>query len=103
VRGPAEVGELHVVVGGEENVFGLEIAMDDVVEMAVVEGIGDLVCVLGGAMFVEATVLGGLQVTVKFPFAGELESDVDLVVVVEPCEEPEDVGMSEMKWDVSVI
>lgn len=40
--GEAEVGDLDVAVGAEEDVLGLEVAVDDVERVEVVEREGDL-------------------------------------------------------------
>lgn len=46
--------------------------MDYVVLVTVVQGISDLICVLGGPVLVESPVVGCLQVTIQLPLAGQL-------------------------------
>lgn len=46
---PTEVTQFNVAVVGHEEVLGLDIAVDDVVLVAVVERVGHLIGVFGGA------------------------------------------------------
>lgn len=94
---PSKVSKFHVVVSGEEDVLRLQITVNDVVQVTVVKSVGDLIGVLCGTMFIESTVVGSFQVTIEFSFAGELECNINLPIVVKPCEETENVGMPETK------
>lgn len=91
VRRPAEVGQLHVVVGGQHDVLRLQVAVDDVIAVAVVQRVGHLVRVLGGARLVEAAVGRRLQVLVQLALAGQLDGQIDALVVVEPRVQAQDV------------
>lgn len=90
---PAEVGELDVIVGGEQNVLRLQVAVHDVVQVAIVERISHLVRVLRRAVFLEPRVGRALQVPVKLPLARQLQRDVNFLLIVEPREEPQNVRM----------
>lgn len=92
---PTEVGELDVIIGSQQNVFRLQITVNDIIQVAIVESVSDLIRVFGCFILLEAAVLRLFQMTVEFTFACELKSDVNLALIVEPCEETENVWMPE--------
>lgn len=96
---PSKIGNLELAVETDENVLGLEVAVDDVLRMAIVQGMcegGDVAC---GARLVE---FGTVELLVQFSSCGEFEDEKDPSLVVEVSEESQNVGMSEMGLDFNL-
>ena len=94
--GEAKVGELDDagVVEGEEDVLGLEVAVDDAeVVVEVVDGVEQLLEVELGALLGEELVVADL---VEQLLAGELQHHVDVVVGVDDLDDLDDVGVLQL-------
>lgn len=66
VRRPPEVGQFHLVAVREHEILRLQVAMDDIVQMAIVQGVGHLVRVPSGTVLGESSVRRALQMLVQF-------------------------------------
>lgn len=98
--GPTKVREFDVTVLGEEDVFGLEVPVDDVLLVAVDESLCDLSDVAGSLGLREATLL--LETTKELSFGGVLHEDVDVGVVIKVAKHPEDVLMAQVGLDLDL-
>lgn len=92
-----EIGDLKVAVFVEEEVFRLEIAVEDAAGVAVADGGDELLEELAGLVLRAATVFGyfGEQLAAL----GELEDEEDLGFGGEDLDEADDVGVTEATED----
>ena len=96
VDGPAEVGNLQITLHVEEEVLGLDVPVDDLLGVAILEGLGHLVDVLGAAALVVAAAGHLLQLLVHLATRGVLQDEVDTRLVVEVAEHAQNVLVSKM-------
>ena len=100
VNGPSEVCDLDLALAVDEEVLGLDVAVDDVFLVAVVEGRGEGADVVGRPLLREA--FQALEVLVEFAPRGELEDEVDSTLVVKVPIESKDVVVSKMGLDLDL-
>lgn len=100
VGGPAEVGKLDAVVEVDEDVFGLEVPVDEVLAVEVLQGTGDLVDVVGGERVGEALEPG--EGLVELAVGGVLDHEVDVLVVLEPAVERKTVLVQDVGLDLDL-
>lgn len=91
--GEAEIGQFEVVGIVEEEVFGLEVAVEDVVGMAEGDGGDELVEEAAGLGLREAA--AGGEAGEELAVFGEFEDEVDGGAGGEDLEEADDVGVAE--------
>lgn len=91
---PAKVSNLEFPVYTEEQVLGLDIAMDNVLAMEVHQRVGHLVDVARAPLLTELAELA--QLSVKLSLAGELEHEEDTLLIMEVAVEAEDVGVAQV-------
>lgn len=114
VHGPTEIGQFEVAGYVQQQVFGLDVAMDDTVLVAVVQSVrrlvdifrrskqkkklqftrGGMVMVLYLQSFIKMPVAIALEVFIQLSLARILKDKIDAVVVVEPSEHLQYIGMS---------
>lgn len=97
---PAEVGDLDLAVDADEDVLGLDVAVDDVLAVQVAQGAGHLGHVLRGLPLGEPVLAP--QVLVQLALGRELEDQEDALAVVEVPEELQDVGVPQVALDLDL-
>jgi len=75
VHRPAKVGELHLAADAEQEVFGLDVAVDDVAAVQVLQGQRDLRDVLRRPLVAELALLA--QNLEQLALRGVLQNQVD--------------------------
>ena len=78
VHAPPKVGDLHVAAQPDQQVFGLDVAVDDVLGVAVAQRAREARDVRRGARLGEAP--RALQLLVQLAARGVLEDEVDLLL-----------------------
>ncbi|KPC72193.1 hypothetical protein ADL26_15230, partial [Thermoactinomyces vulgaris] len=101
VLGDAEVGQVHVAVGSEEDVAGFDVAVDDAVAVGVVQRPGGLGDDVGGLGEVEPALFEQqpLEVVVG---AGHDEVEQAVVVLAGGGEHVHDVGVLEVRHELDL-
>mmetsp|Transcript_22249 Transcript_22249/g.55038 ORF Transcript_22249/g.55038 Transcript_22249/m.55038 type:complete len:368 (-) Transcript_22249:68-1171(-) len=97
----AEIGDLDVVVGGNEEVFGLEISVVDAFAVAVEHGVDEVLKILPRALLVQALPLDDL--VVELTAFHELHDDVHVVAAHEDLFDGDDVGVAEVLHDFDLL
>lgn len=94
---PPKVADLEFTVDSDEEIFGLNIAVDYMFGVEVDEGIGHLVNVDSAAAFRKTAILH--ELLVHLALASELEHEEDAILVMEVTKEAKDVGVSKVLLD----
>lgn len=100
-RRPAEVGHLCVVVGVEQDVLGLDVAVDHVVAVEEGERVGDLADPPRHLRLVEALLL--LQQLEELAVRRELGHEVHALLVVEVAVQAEHARVLEPRLDLHLL
>lgn len=87
VSGPSKVSKFYIIVSSQKNVFWLEIAMNDIVQVTVMQSVGNLISVFGRTILLKSSIFCGFQVTVELTFACKFQRNVNLTIVMEPSEQ----------------
>ena len=94
VDGPAEVGDFHLLAQAEQQVFRLDVAMNDFLGMTVNHGVEEFGHVGRRPWLVELAL--GLQHFVQFSLGGEFQDQIHASFVVEIAVKTQDVGVAEV-------
>ena len=97
---PAEVGDLDLALGADEEVLRLDVAVDDVLLVAVGQGLAEVGNVPGRGALGEAAAVG--QLLVQFASGTVLEDEVDPLGVEEVAEHAEDVAIAQVGLDLDL-
>jgi hypothetical protein len=97
---PPEVGDLDAAVRTEQEVLGLEVAVDDALAVALRQAHRDLPDVARGDGLIEAAHL--LEQRIELTAAGVLQHDVDARGIVEVGVKPDDVRVHEAGLDLDL-
>lgn len=100
MHAPPEIGNLELAVDADEDVFGLDVPVDNVLAVQITQGRRHLGNVLGSLPFREAVLPA--QVLVQFPLAGELENQKHALIVVEVAKHLQDIGMTEVALNLNL-
>ena len=100
VDGPAKVGDLDLALGADEQILGLDVAVDDVLLVAVGQGLAEVGDVPGRSALGEPTAVG--QLLVQLTAGTVLEDEVDALGIVEVTEHAEDVAVAEVGLDLDL-
>ncbi len=96
MHGPPEVGNLQASINAKKQILELDVAVDDVLPMAVVQRVRELRHIFRRTPLVEPTPTAVVQLMEQFATARVLQDEVDAGVVVEVAEQTQDVGMPQM-------
>ena len=100
VHGPPEVRELEVAVQADENVLRLDVAVNDVLRVAVVDCVRHLNDVTRCRLLVEALCVA--EHLEELAARGVLDDEVDARLVPEVSVEPDDVRVAEVGLDLDL-
>ena len=100
VDGPAKVGNLDLALGTDEEILGLDVAVDDVLLVAVGQGLAEVGDVPGRSALGEAAAVG--QLLVQLPAGTVLEDEVDALGIVKVAEHAEDVTVAQVGLDLDL-
>lgn len=100
VDAPAEVGDLDLAVDADEDVLGLDVAVDDVLAVQVAQRARHLRHVLRRLPLREPALAP--QVLVQLPFRRELEDQEHPLAVVEVPEQLQDVRVPQVALDLDL-
>ena len=100
MHAPSKVGNLQVATMIQEQVFGLDVAMNDVLAMTINQRVGQLLDVKGRPILRETHRL--FQVAVQFSLGGEFENEVDARGVVKVSVQAEDIGVPQVALDLNL-
>ena len=92
--GPAEIGKLELTIQTDENVLWLDITVDDVLGVAVVDGVGHLDDVASSSLLIEALLI--TKEFEEFTTGGVFDDKIDTCLVPEISIKSDDVWMAEM-------
>lgn len=99
---PSKIGQFNLIADGEHNILWFQIAMNDIVQMAIVQRIGHLVCVSCGTIFWKATIRWVLQMFVQFSLRSQFQGQIYFTLIVKPCVQPQNVWMPTKKGIIFV-
>ena len=97
---PAEVGDLDLALRPDEEVLRLDVAVDDVLRVAVGQGLAEVGDVPGRGALGEPAAVG--QFLVQLASGTVLEDEVDALLVEEVAEHPEDVAVAQVGLDLDL-
>jgi hypothetical protein len=97
VHSPTEVAHLQRVPHTDQNVLGLDVAVDDVLRMAVLDRLDHLLKIPRRPSLRERT--AALQQRIKLAAWSHLKHEVDAPLVVEEAVHAQDVHMSAVRLD----
>lgn len=100
VDGPAKVGNLDLALGADEEILGLDVAVDDVLLVAVGQGLAEVGDVPGRSALGEAAAVG--QLLVQLPAGTVLEDEVDALGIVEVAKHAEDIAVAQVRLDLDL-
>lgn len=87
VRRPSKIGQLQRVIMRQHDILRLQITMNDIVHVTVVQCIGHLVCVFGGACRRKSAAGRILQMFVQLTLRRQFQGQENFLLVMEPCVE----------------
>jgi hypothetical protein len=99
VHAVSEIGEFDLILESEKDVLRLDVAVEYIFGVHVAQRVGDLGYVLRSRVFVETTLFLLLQAREQAAARRIFEDEVDVLVVVEPGEQFENVLVCEVLVD----
>lgn len=97
---PSEIGNLETALSAEKQVLRLDIAVNDVLGVAVFERLGEVSNVLSSLLFLELALL--LEILVQFSLGSILENEVYSLGVIKVPVEAENIFMAEMRLNLNL-
>lgn len=97
---PAKVGNLEFAMDTDQNILGLDVAVNDVLPVQITQGRRHLGNVLGRLPLGEAVFFA--QVFIELSLAGKLEDQKDALAIVKVAKELENVGMAQVGLDLNL-